>query len=171
MTVTGNPPAIPAAAAALPTLSGDSASHEAATQTPQRLPPAGVPVRRSLFRLATLGAFPLIGLVAGDWIASVALAVLFVGWKFLSREPGPPIVAAAFTMQWLQVVAGIFYFAFTGRRVVEMLSDDYRPMAVIGLISVVLLFTGFYLGAQFGRSRRRGTNARQALPWSTRNVA
>ncbi|HYN80867.1 MAG TPA: hypothetical protein VES88_05145 [Gemmatimonadaceae bacterium] len=171
MTITGNPPVIPAPAAALPTGWGDSAPHPALTPSSQRLRPAGVPVRRSLLRLAGFGAIPLIGLVAGDWIASVALAVLFVAWKFLSREPGPPIVAAAFSMQWLQVVAGILYFVFTGRRVIEMLSDDYRPMAVIGLTSIVVLFTGFYLAGGFGRAKRLRANAQRLLPWPTLKIA
>ena len=113
---------------------------------------------RRLRDIGIAGSILVAGLLAGDWIVSLALVVLFVGWKYLSREPGPPIVAAAFSNQWLQVTAGLLYFAATGRQVIEMQTSDYRPMVLIGLASVVVLFAGLYIGAGF----------RPMMPWPRR---
>ncbi len=86
------------------------------------------------------------------------------------REPGPPIVAAVFANQWLQVSVGIIYFALSGRTIFEMRTPVYRPMVLIGLACVAVLFTGFYLAAGF----RRGNppkNKPRLLPWTTNQVA
>ncbi len=97
--------------------------------------------------------------------------MLFVGWRYLLREPGPPIVAAAFSSQWLQVMAGILYAALTGRRIMEMRMSDYRPMVLIGLGCVAVLFTGFYLAAGFRRSRVFNELRQRPLPWTTNQIA
>jgi len=124
-----------------------------------------------LRNIGIVGSVLVVGLLAGDWIVSLALVVLFVGWKYLSREQGPPIAVAAFSNQWLQVTAGLLYFALTGRRVSEMDTSDYRPMVLIGLASVVVLFLAFYLGAGFRRLKRGGHAAQRPLPWSTNQIA
>jgi hypothetical protein len=62
------------------------------------------------------------------------------------------------------------YFALSGRTIVEMRTDVYRPMVLIGLGCVAVLFAGFYLAAGF----RRGNpprNKHQLLPWTTNQVA
>jgi hypothetical protein len=125
---------------------------------------------RKLLGLATIGAVLLIGLLADDWMASVALIVLFIGWRFLLRENGPPIIAAAFSNQWLQVTVAILYFAFTGRRVIEMQTDEYRPMVLIGLTAIVVLFAGFYFTAGFGSVRKARYDSPRQLPWSTYRI-
>ena len=102
---------------------------------------------RRLRDIGVVGSILVAGVLADDWIVSLALVILFLGWKYLSREPGPPIVAAAFSNQWLQVTAGLLYFAATGRQVIEMQTSDYRPMVLIGLASVVVLFTGFWVSS------------------------
>lgn len=125
-------------------------------------------VPRELIAIAAIGAVIVIGLLADDWMASVALLVLFLGWRYLLRESGPPIVAAAFSNQWLQVTVGILYFAFTGRRVIEMQTEEYRPMVLIGLATIIVLFAGFYLASGLGRAR--GTVPPRQLPWSTYRI-
>jgi len=129
-------------------------------------PRAAVP--RQLIAVTGIGAVIVIGLLADDWIASAALLVLFLGWKYLLRESGPPIVAAAFSNQWLQITAGILYFAFTGRRVIEMQTDEYRPMVLIGLAAIIVLFAGFYVAAGLGHARR--PHPQRQLPWSTYRI-
>jgi hypothetical protein len=121
--------------------------------------------------LAMLGSIFVFGLLANDWIASAALATLFVGWRYMFREQGPPIVAVAFSNQWLQVTVGILYFAMSGRKVVEMRTDDYRPMVVLGLGCVIALFGGFYLAAGFRRKRSWRELVSRPLPWTTNQIA
>lgn len=118
-----------------------------------------------------MGSIVLVGLLANDWIASVSLAILFIGARYMLREPGPPIVAAAFANQWLQVSVAVMYFAVTGRVVTEMRTPVYRPMVVIGLTCVAVLFTGFYLAAGFGRRRPRVESQSRPLPWTTNQIA
>lgn len=102
-------------------------------------------------------------LLATDWLAGLSFVVLWGGWKYLSREPGPPVVAAAFTHQWLQVTVAIFYAAITGRRVIQMDTSDYRPMILIGLGAIIAMFAGFYLVAGW-RTRSRATIPTFQLP-------
>ncbi|HVF40040.1 MAG TPA: hypothetical protein VM939_09070 [Gemmatimonadaceae bacterium] len=123
-------------------------------------------------RLRDVGAIALIivfGVLANDWTAGVGLAVLFAGWKYLLREPGPPIVAAAFSMQWLQVMAALVYFAISTRQIQEMQGADYQPMVLIGLASVVTLFSGFYFAAGF-RRHKSFREGHRLLPWPTKRI-
>lgn len=105
-----------------------------------------------------------IALIAGDWLALLALAVLWAGWRYLSRESGAPIAAAAFTYQWLQVTLAIFYAALTGRVVMEMRTADYRPMVIIGLCSVGAMFAGYILGAGLYTRRQHTRSVSFPLP-------
>lgn len=141
---------------------------------PVRPPPPLVrapPLSRKLRDLGAIGLIVVFGFLADDWIASVGLVVLFGGWKYLLREPGPPIVAAAFSMQWLQVMIGLVYFAISTRQVPEMRNADYRPMVLIGLGCVVALFCGFYFAAGFRRFKAFREGKQRLLPWSTNRIA
>ena len=96
----------------------------------------------------------IVWLLAGDWIAGLGLWVLWAGWRYLPREEGPPVFPLAFTFQWLQVTAGIYYFALTGRRFPAMDWSEYRPMVLIGLGSLLALLLGLRLGMSLSRARR-----------------
>lgn len=163
--MTGNPDSEPSAPAVTVLPPG-------AAVLPVRL--SGMPGSRLPHQLRDLGAIGLIvvfGLLADHWIASVGLLVLFIGWKYLEREPGPPIIAAAFSLQWLQVMAAIIYFAVSGRQIWEMREGTYEPMMILGLAAIMTLFTGFYLAAGFGRFKRWREPPPRMLPWSTKRIA
>ena len=85
-------------------------------------------------------------LSTSDWIPAVALVVLWAGWRYLSLPDGPPVLPLAFSFQWVQVTAGVFYFALTGYRAAAMDWSDYRPMVLIGLGCLVALLLGLRLG-------------------------
>jgi hypothetical protein len=113
------------------------------------------PRRQSFFsRPVAIGiAALLFSLLAHDWIAGLAVVVLFVGWHYLSNvEDGPPVLAIAFSTQWLQVNSAVFYEALFGRRIDAMDYTDYRPMVLISLGCLVALLIGLRVGLVFGRS-------------------
>jgi len=152
-------------------LSASTLIPAASPQFTQRRTTRAPAVGRRLRDLAIIGSILLAGLLAADWIASVSLATLYVGLRYMMREPGPPIVAAVFANQWLQVTIGVMYFAVTGRAVVEMRTPVYRPMVLIGLACVVVLFTGFYLAAGFRRRRTLNDAESRSLPFTTNQIA
>src|SRR5205823_1361099 len=76
---------------------------------------------------------------ARDWIAGLAVLVLWAAWRYLPHEDEPPVIAMAFTFQWLQVTIGVFYHGFTGRSLDAVALSDYRPMVLIGLGCLVAL--------------------------------
>jgi hypothetical protein len=129
------------------------------------------PLAHQLRDLGAIGLVLLFGLLAGDWVASLGLAVLFIGWKYLTREPGPPIVAAVFSLQWLQVMAAVIYLAISGREIGDMRNVNYRPMMLVGLGCVVALFSAFYFAAGFSRFKRYSPGKPNLLPWSTNRIA
>ncbi|MBI1725705.1 MAG: hypothetical protein HYR50_00375 [Candidatus Rokubacteria bacterium] len=112
-----------------------------------------------LVALAIVAVAALI--LAGDWIAGLAVCVLWAGWRFLRTPDGPPVLALAFTFQWVQVTAGIFYYAVTGRRLGAMDLSDYRPMVLIGLGCLVAILLGLKAGLTLARPRG---GAPQAVP-------
>jgi hypothetical protein len=85
-------------------------------------------------------------LLTSDWIPAVALVVLWAGWRYLSLPDGPPVLPLAFSFQWVQVTAGVFYYALTGYRAAAMDWSDYRPMVLIGLGWLGALLLGLRLG-------------------------
>lgn len=132
--------------------------------------PATALVLRQLLEAGAVGSIVVIGLLANDWVASVGLIVLYAGWKLL-KENGPPVVAASFTAQWIQVNVAVIYFALTGRAVYQLRTSDYRPMVLIGLAAIAALFGGFYLGAGFRRKASTTRYIGTLLPFSTYQIA
>jgi len=92
-------------------------------------------------------------LLTADWIAAVALWVLWAGWHYLRTPEGPAVLALAFAFQWTQVTAGVFYDALTGNRLPAMDLSDYRPMVLIGLGCLVTLLLGLRVGMRLIASR------------------
>jgi hypothetical protein len=63
----------------------------------------------------------------------------------------PPVLPLAFTFQWVQVTAGIYYYIFTGRRLDAMDQSDYRPMVLVGLGCLLALLLGLAVGMRLIR--------------------
>jgi len=110
---------------------------------------------------------------ARDWIAGLAVLVLWAGWRYLPHEDGPPVLAMAFTFQWLQVTIGLFYFGITGRSLEAVELSDYRPMVLIGLGCLVALLLGLKLGMRLVRrpSPAAGTQEDRAFSWPVLIIA
>jgi len=105
-------------------------------------------------------------LLAGDWIAAAALAVLWLVWRYLRAAEGPPVLAMALTFQWVQVTAGVWYLAATGIRLPAVDLSDYRPMVLIGLGCVVALGVGLKAGMRLVPAANLPADAeRPAFGW------
>jgi hypothetical protein len=147
------------------TVGGSTAAYDGALPN---TPPATSIV---VYSLATLTASIIGGLLAQDWIGFVALLVLFAFWRILTPREGPPVVAMAFTYQWVQVCIGVFYYGMTGRYSPTMYLSDYRPMVIIGIGCICALFGGIALATRFQdyvnpampRGKPRGLTDRQLL--------
>ncbi|MGB7217980.1 MAG: hypothetical protein WBD07_04140 [Vicinamibacterales bacterium] len=112
----------------------------------------------------------ILALIAGyavdDWIGAASVVVLWLVWHYLRTDDGLPILSFALTFQWIQVTAGLWYFAATGRRLETMEISDYRPMVLIGLGCVASLTAGLWGGLTFIRRSNigRGTERHPYLP-------
>jgi len=88
-------------------------------------------------------------LLAQDWIAALGIWVLWTGWRSLRVGIGSPVLALAFTFQWVQVMAGVYYHAVTRSPLPAMDLLDYRPMLLIGLGCLAALLIGLVLGMRW----------------------
>jgi len=85
-------------------------------------------------------------LVSGDWLLGLSAFVLALGWALLPAEEGPPVLALAFTLQWVAVCIGLYYVAITGRPLQATLGSDYQPMVLIGLGCLIAILFGLLFG-------------------------
>ena len=86
------------------------------------------------------------GLVSGDWLVGACVLVLGLGWALLQPDEGPPVIALAFSMQWVSVCVGLFYVALTDRPLEATLHSDYRTMVAIGLGCLLTMIGGLSVG-------------------------
>src|SRR5437773_4392895 len=93
---------------------------------------------------------------AEDWIAGVAIVVIWMAWKYAKDDTGVPVLSMALTFQWVQVTSGMWYHAATGRPLKTMLISEYRPMMLIGLGCVASLVIGLHCGMAWIRRTRHG---------------
>lgn len=108
----------------------------------------------------------LAGAISQDLLVVSAVALIIVAWLALVDGEGPPVLALAFTFQWLQVTSAVVYAAFTGRRVHDMTTCDWRPMVWIGLGALCALLAGIVLGRWLLRRRPvRFDVAQRAFTW------
>jgi hypothetical protein len=85
-------------------------------------------------------------LAFNDWMIGASLAVLVLGWAMLQPDEGPPVLALAFSMQWVSVCCGMFYIALTDRPLEATIHSDYRTMVAIGLGWLVAMIAGLNIG-------------------------
>ena len=91
--------------------------------------------------------------VFGHWLAGVAVAVLLLVWELLQADEGPPVLALALSVQWLQVAGGVFYIGLTGRTLPVAEVAEYQKMVLIGLGCVASLAVGIWAGRHYLGSR------------------
>jgi len=98
--------------------------------------------------LASLAA--LIGwLTTEEWLVGASMLVLGLIWTALRAREGPPVLALAVSLQWIQVTIGLFYVELTGRPIEATLASDYRPMVAIGLGCIAALVAGLWCGEKW----------------------
>jgi hypothetical protein len=85
-------------------------------------------------------------LFSGDWLLGLCTLVLGLGWALLQPEEGPPVLALAYTLQWITVCIGLYYVAITGRPLQATLASDYQPMVLIGLGCLIAVLAGLLAG-------------------------
>jgi hypothetical protein len=73
----------------------------------------------------------VVWMFSGDWLLGLSALVLALGWVFLPAEEGPPVLALAYSLQWVTVCIGLYYVAITGR--LRRHLRGYQPMVLIGL--------------------------------------
>jgi hypothetical protein len=81
----------------------------------------------------------------GHWLAGLAVGVLLAGWRLLRTPDAPPVLALAFTFQWVQVALGVFYMGLTGAAL-PAVDTDWETMVLIGLVWISALALGLRLG-------------------------
>jgi hypothetical protein len=93
--------------------------------------------------------------VVGHWLAGLSVAVLIAIWRVLQHEEdeGPPVLALAMSMQWLQVTAGVFYTGLTGRPLSATDAASTEWMVLLGLGCVAALTGGLWFGTRQVRMR------------------
>ena len=151
---------------AMPPRSGSqSAEPRLASRPASRGSRPAVPLRLLAMSAVCLAA----SLLAGDWIAGLGLLVLWAGWHYLRSAEGPPVLALAFTFQWMQVTIGVYYHGLTRRPLDAVELSDYRPMVLIGLGCLVALLVGLVLGTKVIRGPRLDDERRpaEAFSWPT----
>lgn len=105
--------------------------------------------------------------LADDWIAGLAMILLWIIWQVLWQKDEPPVLPLALSFQWLQVTCGLYYYALTHREVETMYTSDYRTMVLLGLGCIGAISVGAALGLSWARSGRNPEAKSLAVPWRT----
>jgi hypothetical protein len=109
-------------------------------------------------------------LISNDWLLGLSAGVLALGWALLPAEEGPPVLALAYTLQWLTVCVGLYYVALTGRPLQATLGSDYEPMVLIGLGCLIAILAGLLFGQYLVRHLRPLEGARPAYALSFKSL-
>jgi len=109
----------------------------------------------------------LVGGLTDQWLMAASLPFLWLIWRFLWLEGGPPVLAFAMTYHWGQNVVGLVYYWLTGRKPLAMQADMYGPMVLIGLVCIAVIVAGIVAGdAIMARAIRPRPTREVALGWS-----
>src|SRR5437899_2386136 len=101
-------------------------------------------------------------LASSDWLIGACLLVLALGWVILQPDEGPPVIALAFSMQWVSVCVGLFYFTLTDRPLDATIHSDYRTMVAIGLGCLLAMIAGLSVGRRLVKLAGPATGLRPA---------
>ena len=71
----------------------------------------------------------VLGVLAGDWLATAGLLLLWLAWYLLRSDEGPPVLALAFTFQWIQAICGIIYCGVLHRSLRTLELASYRRVS------------------------------------------
>jgi hypothetical protein len=104
----------------------------------------------------------VVWLFSGDWLLGLSTLVLGMGWALLQADEGPPVLALAFSLQWVTVSIGLFYVAITGRPLLATLGSNYEPMVLIGLGCLTALVAGLLAGQALVRRLKPLSGVRPA---------
>jgi hypothetical protein len=112
-------------------------------------------------------ATALLGGLTDQWLMASSLPVLWLIWRFLRLDAGPPVLAFAMTYHWSQNVIGLFYYWLTGRKPLAMQADHYVEMVVIGLVCIVVIVAGIRAGDAIVARRLKLRPTREiAISWT-----
>lgn len=101
-----------------------------------------------------------------DWLPLVAFGVLWLGWRLLGNDSRSRVLALAFTYQWTQVIAGMFYYPLTGRISPEVQYLDTRPIILLDLGALVVLLLGLFAGLTWLTPRVGEYGKKLEMPFS-----
>ncbi|MCW8137914.1 MAG: hypothetical protein KIT58_03325 [Planctomycetota bacterium] len=88
------------------------------------------------------------GLLAGDVLIAAAALMSIAIWQLSGRWALPSAVPVMLTFHWVQITAGLFYQALTGREIDDSSQYAVAPMAYLGLVYLGVLLAGLHLGAR-----------------------
>ena len=98
---------------------------------------------------------PLAFLAANPWLSAASVAVLALGVVLLWRPPEPAALLFAFTYQWLQVTAKVWYANALGVAVEELASHETVRTAIwLSLVGLAVLACGIRLALGSSLARR-----------------
>jgi hypothetical protein len=112
--------------------------------------------------------------IFGSWLGGLSTATLIVIWRLFRDVPGPPVIPMAFTFQWFQVTAGVYYHGLTGAVLPAIENADWQRMVILGLGCVfamaVAVRGGMELVSQLGRHEAEASQG-DAFQWRTLIIA
>lgn len=88
----------------------------------------------------------VVGLAAGDWLASASVLTLMICVRLTWTGDGTFVLPMALAFHWMQGSLGVMYHGFTGRMLPAIESTDYRPMVLISLVCCLSIAAGIRLG-------------------------
>jgi hypothetical protein len=118
----------------------------------------------------TLVAAIAFAILSETLVAFAATCLLVAAWRYLPRGGGPPVLALAFSHQWAQANAGVFYYALTRRQCGTMASTvDWGPFVWMCNIALAMLVCGLVLGFRqmdtlLAEKKRAARDSELAMP-------
>jgi hypothetical protein len=87
----------------------------------------------------------------GSWLAGLSTAVLLLIWRLMRGVPGPAVIPMAFTFQWTQITAGLYYHGLTGAMLPAIEGADWQRMVLLGLGCLTAMALGVRGGMELLR--------------------